>query len=332
MPANTLDVLGIGNAIVDVVAKSDDETLIKLNLAKGGMQLIEQDQIAGIYDAMGPGQESSGGSVANTMAGIASFGGKTGFIGRVADDDFGQVFSHDIRSMGVEFASTPFAGGEPTARCLIFVTPDGERTMNTYLGCSPALDTREITEEHIKRAKILYLEGYLFDRDEAKRAFHTACNMAKASDTLISLSLSDPFCVERHRDEFKELIETHVDILFANEDEIRSLSQHDDTVNATTELAGESKTIVMTRGAEGSVISHRNEIHHILSQQVKQVVDTTGAGDLYAAGFLYGYAQGHKIETCAKLVNIAAAEVISHLGARPETSLADIANANGLVG
>ncbi len=331
MSAQQLDVLGIGNAIVDVIAKSDDQTLADLNLAKGAMQLIEETDIAPIYAAMGPGQERSGGSAANTIAGIASFGGRTGFIGRVASDEFGQIFTHDIRSIGVEFASKPVSGGDPTARCLIFVTPDGERTMNTFLGCSPALDKQEITPEHIEQAKILYLEGYLFDRDEAKAAFYAACDIAKTADTLISLTLSDTFCVERHRDAFLDLIETHIDILFANEDELQALTGATDTVNAAIKLAGENKTVVMTRGAEGSFISHRSEKHHILPQPVQEVVDTTGAGDLYAAGFLYGYAQGHKIETCGTLGSIAAAEVISHIGARPEISLHELAKANKLV-
>jgi len=330
MTSNTVDVLGIGNAIVDVIARSEDQTLTDLNLVKGGMQLIEESDIAPLYGAMGPGQERSGGSAANTMAGIASFGGSTGFIGRVADDEFGRIFTHDIRSVGVQFASEPVAGGEPTARCLIFVTPDGERTMNTFLGCSPALDAREITEDHISQAGILYLEGYLFDRDQAKGAFYAAADIAKASDTLISLTLSDTFCVERHRDAFHNLIDNHVDLLFANEDEMRALTGSDDTVEAAHKLSGNKRTVVMTRGEEGSFISHRSEKHHILSQPVQEVVDTTGAGDLYAAGFLYGYAQGHKIETCGHLGSIAAAEVISHIGARPEVSLRDLAKSKGI--
>lgn len=331
MSAATLDVLGIGNAIVDVIARSPEETLTELNMVKGGMQLIEEKDIAPIYAAMGPGQERSGGSAANTMAGIASFKGKAGFIGRVADDEFGHIFSHDIKSIGVEFSSDPVTDTDPTARCLIFVTPDGERTMNTFLGCSPALDKREITAEHIERAKVLYLEGYLFDRDEAKAAFYTACDIAKAADTKIALTLSDTFCVDRHRDAFQELVETHIDILFANEDELRALTGTENTVEAATQLANEDKIIVMTRGSQGSFVSHGNENNHILPQPVQEVVDTTGAGDLYAAGFLYGYAQGHKIETCGQLGSIAAAEVISHIGARPEVSLHELAKANKLV-
>ncbi len=330
MPSTKLDVIGIGNAIVDVIARSDDQTLLDLNLPKGGMQLIDESAIGPMYAAMGPAQERSGGSAANTMAGIASFGGATGFIGRVADDEFGGIFTHDIRSAGVDFASEPVSGGDPTARCLIFVTPDGERTMNTYLGCSPALDKGEITAEHIERAKILYLEGYLFDREEARAAFHTACDIARTADTLISLSLSDTFCVDRHRDAFRHLIETRVDILFANEDELRALTGAENTTDAAIELADNKRTIVITRGAGGSFISHRSESHTILPQPVQEVVDTTGAGDLYAAGFLYGYARGLKIETCGMLGSIAAAEVISHIGARPEISLRTLVEGKGI--
>ncbi|MGI9407575.1 MAG: adenosine kinase [Hyphomicrobiaceae bacterium] len=325
MSAPTIDVIGIGNAIVDVIARSDDSTLSDLNLPKGGMQLIEESDIDRLYNAMAPAQERSGGSAANTMAGIASFGGTAGLIARVADDEFGKIFAHDIRSIGVSFESTPITDSDPTARCLIFVTPDGERTMNTYLGCSPALDKTEITPEHIQSANILYLEGYLFDRDEARNAFHQACSIAKAAETRISLSLSDTFCVERHRDAFRELIDTHVDILFANEDELRALTGNNNVEEATSQLAGSNKTIVTTRSAAGSFISHRSENHKILSQPVKEVVDTTGAGDLYAAGFLYGYARGLKINECGNLGSMAAAEVISHIGARPEISLRKLA-------
>ncbi|MGI9406196.1 MAG: adenosine kinase, partial [Hyphomicrobiaceae bacterium] len=287
MSAAQIDVLGIGNAIGDIIARSDDETVARLDLPKGGMQLIEETDIDRIYGAMGPAQERSGGSAANTMAGIASFGGNAGFIGRVADDEFGKIFRHDIKSIGVAFESTPAMDADPTARCLIFVTPDGERTMNTYLGCSPALDNREITPEHIAAARILYLEGYLFDRDEAKNAFYNACNIAKNADTAIALTLSDTFCVERHRDAFRELIDTHIDILFANEDELRALTGNDDIEQAAITLAGNKRTVIATRSEHGSFISHRSENHEISSQPVKEVVDTTGAGDLYAAGFLY---------------------------------------------
>ncbi|MEO0619143.1 MAG: adenosine kinase [Pseudomonadota bacterium] len=327
MTKNSLDVLAIGNAIVDVLAHADDEALNRLGLPKGGMQLIEQADIAPIYEAMGPAQQRSGGSAANTVAGIASLGGKAGFIGRVADDDFGKIFAHDIQAVGVEFNSAPVTHAEPTARCLIFVTPDGQRTMNTYLGCSPSLDRSEITQSQIARADILYLEGYLYDRPEAQAAFDNACAIAATTNTRIALSLSDTFCVERHRQAFTALIETHVDILFANEHEIAALTSSNNVRHAAEQLAGEKRLVAMTCGAQGSYVfaggseNAGSESHHILSHPVEEVVDTTGAGDLYAAGFLYGLAQGHKIETCGRLGSIAAAEVIGHMGARPKISL-----------
>ncbi|MEL7542610.1 MAG: adenosine kinase [Pseudomonadota bacterium] len=327
MIEKSLDVLAIGNAIVDVLAPAEEATLSALDLPKGGMQLIEEADIARIYAAMGPAQQRSGGSAANTVAGIASLGGRAGFIGRVADDEFGEIFVHDIRAIGVAFNSTPVTDAEPTARCLIFVTPDGQRTMNTYLGCSPSLDRSEITADQIARAEILYLEGYLYDRPEAQAAFDSACAIAADTGTRVALSLSDTFCVERHKEAFTTLIEEHVDILFANEHEIAALSDTDNLTSAAEQIAGEKRIVAMTCGANGSYVvagagpDAGSEKHHILSHPVEEVVDTTGAGDLYAAGFLHGLAQGHKIETCGKLGSIAAAEVIGHMGARPEISL-----------
>ncbi|MEL6421395.1 MAG: adenosine kinase [Pseudomonadota bacterium] len=325
MPNKTLDVIAIGNAIVDVLAPATDETLATLALQKGGMQLIEERDIARLYDAMGRAQERSGGSAANTVAGLASLGSAAHFIGRVADDDFGRIFAHDLRAAGVAFASPPAPkGSDPTARCLIFVTPDGERTMNTYLGCSPELDEAEISADQIAAAKVLYLEGYLYDRDAAKRALHLACDHARDAGTRVALSLSDTFCVERHRNALTELIASHVDILFANEDEIRALVQTDDATAAARSLATDQRVIVMTRGPRGSLICHGEEFEEILPRAVEEVVDTTGAGDLYAAGFLHGHVQGLKFRACGEIGSIAAAEVISHMGARPEQSLSEL--------
>jgi sugar/nucleoside kinase (ribokinase family) len=330
MADTTYDVLGIGNAIVDIIGRCDDAFLAKHGAPKGRMQLCDAATVKSLYSAMGPGIEISGGSAANTMVGVASFGGKAAFIGKVADDEFGRIFAHDIRAAGVAFATPPAKGGEPTARSLILVTPDGERTMNTFLGVSPELDHGEVDEALVRAAKVVYLEGYLFDRPEAKAAFRHAAAIAKAAGRQVALSLSDPFCVERHRAEFLELIKTQVDILFANEAEITSLYKASAFDEAARQVKAQTKLAVLTRSAKGSVILSGDKAITVATEPVKQVIDTTGAGDLYAAGFLYGLTSGKPLDVCGRLGSIAAAEIISHVGARPETALAKLARQKGV--
>lgn len=325
------DVTGIGNAIVDIIGRCDDAYLAKIGADKGSMRLVDASAIAKIYSGMGPATEMSGGSAANTIAGVASFGGKAGFIGKVADDEFGRIFSHDIRSIGVNFASAPVAGSQPTSRSLILVTPDGERTMNTYLGISTDLDHGQIDGDLIADSAILYLEGYLFDRDDAKAAFRAALAQAKRADRKVALTLSDGFCVDRHRAEFLDLIQSGVDILFANEKEIMSLYETGIFDDAANRASRDTKLAVLTRSAKGSIILNEGTTTKIDAVRIDEVIDTTGAGDLYAAGFLYGYSQGHSLETCGKLASLAAAEVISHVGARPQAGLAQLACEKGLI-
>ncbi|MBL8882063.1 MAG: adenosine kinase [Hyphomicrobium sp.] len=319
------DVTGIGNAIVDIIGRCDDAYLAKIGADKGSMRLVDAGAIAKIYSGMGPATEMSGGSAANTIAGVASFGGKAGFIGKVANDEFGRIFSHDIRSIGVTFASAPVAGSQPTSRSLILVTPDGERTMNTYLGISTDLDHSQIDGDLIADSAILYLEGYLFDRDDAKAAFRAALAQAKRAGRKVALTLSDGFCVDRHRAEFLDLIQSGVDILFANEKEITSLYETSNFDDAANRASRDTRLAVLTRSAQGSIILNEGTTTKIDAVRIDDVVDTTGAGDLYAAGFLYGYSQGHPLETCGKLASFAAAEVISHVGARPQAQLAQLA-------
>jgi sugar/nucleoside kinase (ribokinase family) len=331
MTSARYDVTGIGNAIVDIIGRCDESYLAKVGAAKGSMRLVDADAMAAIYAGMGPAVETSGGSAANTMAGVASFGGKAGFIGKVASDEFGRIFSHDIRSIGVAFNSPPVANGVPTSRSLILVTPDGERTMNTFLGISTDLDPNHLDKELIAESAILYLEGYLFDRPEAKLAFRTASEQAARAGRKVALTLSDGFCVDRHRDEFLDLIRNNVDILFANEHEIKSLYQTSDFESAAQQARKECKLAVLTRSAKGSQIFSAGEAFSIKPDPVEQVVDTTGAGDLYAAGFLFGYARHLPLEICGKLASMAAAEVISHIGARPAQPLAQLARDRGIL-
>jgi sugar/nucleoside kinase (ribokinase family) len=326
------DVVGIGNAIVDIIAHCDDAFLSRHNQHKGSMHLVDEAAVAKLYESMGPAVEVSGGSCANTMVGIASLGGRAGFIGRTARDQFGSVFSHDIRSAGVTF-TTPAAaaGSDPTGRCLVLVTPDGQRTMNTFLGVSPQLGRGEVDAELIGSARIVYLEGYLFDQAEAKAAFRQAAEIAAKAKRQVALTLSDPFCVDRHRVEFRALIRGSVDILFANEVEITSLYEVNTFEEAAKQAAAETRLAVLTRSEEGSVILSEGRQIAIAAAPVAKVVDTTGAGDLYAAGFLYGIATGRSLEEAGQLGSLAAAEIISHLGARPETSLRELATPRGLL-
>jgi sugar/nucleoside kinase (ribokinase family) len=316
-----LDVVGIGNAIVDVLAQADDEFLATHNLPKGGMTLIDESQAAALYKKMGPGIECSGGSAANTVAGIAALGGRAAFVGKVRDDPLGQVFVHDLRAIGVEFDTRPAEKGVSTARCLVLVTPDAQRTMSTFLGASVALGPDDVDEGQVSRAQVTYLEGYLWDPARAKDAFRKAMKVAHEAGRKVALTLSDAFCVDRYRREFIDLAQHQVDILFANEVEITSLYQTADFDAALQQVRGHCEVAVLTRGDKGSVIVSGDEVHIIAPEPLPNLVDTTGAGDLYAAGFLSGLTQGRTLHECGRMGSIAAAEVISHFGARPEADL-----------
>jgi len=320
------DVVGIGNAIVDVLAHADEDFLVRHSMTKGTMALIDTATADKLYDDMSSAIECSGGSAANTIAGLASLGGKGAFIGKVKDDELGKVFKHDIEAIGVDFPTAPSTDGAPTARCLINVTPDAERTMSTFLGACVELGPDDVDVDAVRNAKVTYLEGYLWDREDAKAAFVKAAQQAHDAGQEVALSLSDPFCVDRHRESFLELVENHVDILFANEDEIKSLYQVDSFDAALQHVRGHCKVAALTRSAKGSVVVSGEEIHIVDAEQDVTVVDTTGAGDAYAAGFLFGYTDGGQDDLvhCARLGAIAAAEVISHFGARPETPLNEI--------
>jgi sugar/nucleoside kinase (ribokinase family) len=325
------DVIAIGNAIVDIIGRCDDAFLVRHGAPKGHMRLVDAETIAALYGAMGPAIEISGGSAANTMVGLASFGGRAAFIGKVAGDELGRIFRHDITAAGVKFNSAPVNGKAPTSRSLILVTPDGERTMSTFLGISTDLDGGEVDPELIGASGIVYLEGYLFDRPEAKAAFRAAARIAKAAGRRVALTLSDSFCVDRHRAEFLELIRRDIDILFANESEITSLYETARFEEAAQRAATDTQLAVLTRSAKGSVILSEGRSVAVAAAPVAKVVDTTGAGDLYASGFLYGLTSGRDLETCGKLASLAAAEIISHVGARPESRLDELARAKGLL-
>ncbi len=318
-------VVGIGNAIVDVLAHAGDAFLAQHGLVKGAMTLIDAAQAEALYDRMGSAVEMSGGSAANTMAGIAALGGQAGYIGKVAEDTLGRVFQHDIRAIGVTFATPPLAAPPPTARCLILVTPDAQRTMNTFLGAAVELGPDDVDDGLIAGAQITYLEGYLWDRPTAKEAFLKAARIAHAAGRKIALTLSDSFCVQRHRDSFHELVDGHVDILFGNEHEIMELYQTRTLEDALDAVRCECDIAVVTRSAKGSVIMDGLTVYEVPAEPVPHVVDTTGAGDLFAAGFLYGLTHGRHLAECGRLGSIAAAEVISHFGARPEADLAALA-------
>ncbi len=319
-----LDVVCIGNAIVDILSHAEDADIGRLDLTRGAMTLIDADRAQDLYQQMGPAVEASGGSAANTAAGIASLGGAVAYVGKVRNDQFGGVFTHDIRASGVEFTSTPATEGPPTARCLIFITPDAQRTMNTYLGACVNLMPEDIDSTQIGRAKVTYMEGYLWDRDEAKQAYLKAAAVAHDYNRQVSITLSDSFCVERHRDSFHELIKGHVDILFANEAEITALYQVDSFDAALQRVRAECQIAALTRSEHGSVVVAGDEVHVVDAVPVAHVADSTGAGDQYAAGFLYGLTHGHGLAECGHLGSIAAAEVIGHVGPRPEVTLSDL--------
>lgn len=324
MAPTRFDVVGIGNAIVDVLAHADDRFLVEHRLRKGAMTLIDAEAAEALYDAMGPALECSGGSAANTIAALASLGGRGAFIGKVRDDQLGQVFRHDIRVLGVAFDTPPARNGASTARCLILVTPDAQRTMQTYLGACVNLGPDDVNAGVVAAAKITYLEGYLWDPPEAKKAFVKAATIAHAAGREVALTLSDPFCVDRHREEFLDLVEHHVDILFANEHEITSLYRVSSFDDALQRVRGHCRVAALTRSAKGAVIVAGDEVHVIDAEPVARVVDTTGAGDAFAAGFLYALAHDAGLAHAGRLGAIAAAEVISHVGARPAVSLKEL--------
>ncbi len=319
------DVIAIGNAIVDVTATCSDELIEELGMAKGGMTLIDADQASELYDAMGPAREFSGGSAANTLAGLSALGAQCAFVGQVAADQLGQVFAHDIRAVGIDFDTPPREGEPPTARCLIFVTPDGQRTMNTFLGASQFLPASALNEEAIGGASILFLEGYLWDPEQPRAAMRHAIETAKGAGRKVAFTLSDAFVIERYGDDFRALINDGlIDILFANKVELAAITGEDDFDAGIATLQDKVPTLVVTRSEEGAVGVHRGTRADVKAEPIDKVVDTTGAGDLFAAGFLAGYVRQQPLETCLRMGSIAAAEVISHYGPRPETDLAKL--------
>jgi sugar/nucleoside kinase (ribokinase family) len=330
MAATRFDVLGIGNAVVDVIARTEDDFLIRQKMRKGTMQLIDAAEAARIYDAMGPAIEVSGGSAANTIVGSAGLGARAAFIGKVRDDELGRVFAHDIRAAGAFFATAPASGGPSTGRCYVLVTPDGERTMNTYLGAAQDLHPNDIDPEAIAATQIIYLEGYLWDPPHAKEAFLKAAKIAHGSERDVALTLSDAFCVDRYRADFLHLIRTGtVDLVFANERELHSLYETADFDTAVSALRNDARAAVITRSEHGCLVVTREETVAVPACTVERVVDATGAGDLFAAGFLVGMARGADYRASARLGALVAAEVIQHLGARPEKSLKELARDNG---
>ena len=331
MTALRYDVLGIGNAIVDVIARADDDFLVAQKMQKGGMALIDEARARAIYDAMGPAVEISGGSAANTIVGVASFGARAAFVGKVKDDELGRIFAHDIRKAGVSFETRPAADGPSTARCYIMVTPDGERTMNTYLGAAQNLHPDDLDEEAIAASAIVYLEGYLWDPEDAKDAFLKAAAVAHRAGRMVALTLSDSFCVDRYRSEFIALLRDGVvDLLFANEAELKSLYETSDFDAGVAALRNDARLAAVTRSEKGCVVVSRKGIKAVPAAPVDNLVDTTGAGDLFAAGFLFGLARNRDYVAAGRLGALAAAEVIQHLGARPEVSLRDLAGQHGL--
>jgi len=319
------DVVAIGNAIVDVVAPCEDELVARLDMAKGGMTLVDTPRAHALYEAIGPAREISGGSAANTLAGIAALGGRCAFIGQVADDQLGEVFAHDIRAAGVDFATPPRGQDPSTARCLIFVTPDGQRTMNTYLGASQFLPAAALDEAVIADAAVLYLEGYLWDPEEPRHAMRKAIAAARGAGRKVAFSLSDAFVIARHGEDFRGLIGSgEVDLLFANEAELAALTGLEDFNAGIAELAPQVPVLVVTRGALGAIAVSAGERAEVPAHRVAQVIDTTGAGDLFAAGFLFGHVRGKKLAECLKIGAICAAEIISHYGARPEADLREL--------
>lgn len=322
MTQPTIDVLAIGNAIVDVMAPCGDETIERLGMTRGGMMLVDTDRAHALYDAMGPAREISGGSAANTLAGLAALGAKCAFIGQVADDQLGEVFRHDIRAGGIAFDTPARAGDPPTARCLIFVTPDGQRTMNTYLGASQFLPADALDTDTIAAAAVLYLEGYLWDPEEPRAAMRRAIAAAHGAGRKVAFTLSDAFVIDRHGDDFRALIEAgEIDILFANEVELAAITGCAEFEDGLAQLASKVPLLVVTRSEKGAVALAGGARAAVAAEPIDHVVDTTGAGDLFAAGFLFGHVRGRDLADCLHLGAICAAEIISHYGARPEADL-----------
>jgi sugar/nucleoside kinase (ribokinase family) len=316
-----IEVVGIGNAIVDVLAQVDDAFLHNVGLVKGSMTLVDADQSARIYDRLPPAIEMSGGSAGNTIAGVASLGGRAAYIGKVKDDQLGTVYRHDMRAIGARFETAPGTDSAPTARSMILVTPDAQRTMATYLGACIELGPQDLDIEAISQAAVTYMEGYLFDPPEAQKAFYEAARLAHAHKRQVSLTLSDSFCVHRHGGAFRDLIEHHIDVLLANESELLALTTEGDFDSAVASLKGKVGVAAITRSEKGSVVLMGETVVAVPAHPVQKVVDTTGAGDLYASGFLLGHVRGYTAADCAALGSLAAAEIISHLGPRPQTSL-----------
>ena len=325
--ATRFDIVGIGNAIVDVLTHSDEDFLERNGLVKGSMTLVDGDRSQSIYQGMGPGVEVSGGSAANTIAGAAALGARVAYVGKVRDDQLGEFFAHDIRAAGVDFSVPPATDGAPTARCMVMVTPDAHRTMATYLGASTELAPEDIDTALFADAAITYLEGYLWDPPKAKAAMRVAIDAARAHGRTVALTLSDSFCVERHRDEFVHLLDDDLGLLFANEAEIMSMMQVDDVWDAVTAVQGRCPVVVITRSEQGCLVVTPDEVIEVPSHHVDRVVDTTGAGDLFASGFLYGITRGWNLEACARAGAATAAEVISHFGARPESDIRTLVSA-----
>jgi sugar/nucleoside kinase (ribokinase family) len=324
------DVAAIGNAIVDVIAPADDAFLSAESLDKGAMMLVDETRSADLYSRMAAGVETSGGSAGNTIAGVASFGGRAAYMGKVSNDQLGDVFAHDMRAIGAHFDTAPLIGGPATARSLINVTPDGERTMCTFLGASVEFTPDDVDAAVIEAAKIVYLEGYLFDAPAARRAFAKTAGLARASGRMVAITLSDGFVVDRHRDGLLAVLETQVDLVFANDTEAMALFETSDFDTALAGLRAKVKIAAVTRSAQGSVIAAGADTFAVSAFPVEKVVDTTGAGDQYAAGFMFGLAKGRPLNVCGQLGSLAASEVISHYGPRPQVRLAELAAQKGL--
>lgn len=320
-----LDVLGIGNALVDVISSGDDGLLDELGSEKGTMTLVDEAGASELYARMGAGTEVSGGSAANTVVGVAALGGRARYIGKVRDDQLGAVFVHDLRATGVDYSVSPAPSGPATGCCLVVVTPDAQRTMHTYLGASVHLTAADLDHAAIRDARILYLEGYLFDPPEAQLAFREAARVAAEAGRTVAITLSDRFCVERHREAFIDLVDHHADIVFANEEEILALYEVDDLDDAVDRVRHHGAIAVITRSERGSIVVTEDEVLTVAARPVDQLVDTTGAGDLFAAGFLTGFSRGFDLQRCAELGSVAAAEVISHVGPRPQADLVELA-------
>lgn len=330
MSAPEFHVVGLGNAIVDVLAHAEDTFLVANGIEKGAMTLVDEARATELYDALGQTVQVSGGSAANTIAGVGSLGGKAAFIGKVRNDQLGTAFTHDIRSLGVAFDTTAADRGPATGRCLIVVSPDAERSMSTYLGAAQDLTPDDVDVEIISRSAITYLEGYLWDPPAAKEAFLKAAKAAHDAERQVALTLSDSFCVDRYRDEFRDLVKGNVDILFANEAEIMSLYQVDTFDEALQAVRGEARVAALTRSAAGSVIVVDGEVHVVDADKPSALVDTTGAGDQFAAGFMFGWSTGRSPVECGRMGSICASEVISHMGPRPEVALAELVASKGL--